>query len=138
MAVKRRSVRGKKKKIKRTSKGATKINIIVPNVKKKTKGGLYKPPKHRDLSRIVTFESVEGAKKAAKELDELFHSARTRKRKLTILKATNYAATRARVTAKRNPLFKPPTRRKWLKIASIYERAAEKMDKEYKKRFGRR
>ncbi len=94
------------------------------------KGDLFKPPKHKDLARIVTFESIKGAKEACKKLENLFKHAKSKKRKLTILRATQYSANRARAGAK-NPKFSPSTKRKWMEIAEIYEKASDWMQEHY-------
>ena len=98
--------------------------------KRSNKGGLFKPPRHKDLARIVTFESVSDARKAAKKLKQMFKNAKSCERKLTIYRATQYAANRARAGAK-NPKFSPQTKRKWRKAAEVYEAAAEWMEKRY-------
>jgi len=91
----------------------------------------YDKPHHPSIAKIVTFVSVEDAKRAVKKLLRMFRRA-TRKKKLIILKAVQLASNRARAGAK-NPKFSASTRRKWLKIAEIYERASEIMEREYKK-----
>ena len=96
---------------------------------KKKKGDLFKPPKHKDLARIVTFESVRGAEEACKKLENMFKHA-SKKKKLTILRATQYAANRARAGAK-NPKFSSSTKRKWREIAEIYEETSDWMQKHY-------
>ena len=98
--------------------------------KENDKGGLFKPAKHKDLARIVTFESVSAARRAAEKLKKMFEEAESRERKLTILRATQYAANRAKAGAK-NPKFSLTTRRKWLEIAKVYEDAAEWMIRKY-------
>ena len=97
---------------------------------KSKKGDLFKPPKHKDLARIVTFRSINGAEEACRKLINLFKHARSKERKLTILRATQYAVNRARAGAK-NPKFSPSTRRKWLEIAEIYEEASDWMQEHY-------
>ena len=93
------------------------------------KRGLFKPARHKDLARIVTFRSVTEAQQATKKLRIMFKKAGC-ERKLTILKATQYAANRAKAGAK-NPKFRPETKRKWRKISKIYEDASEWMEKHY-------
>ncbi len=97
---------------------------------KSKKGDLFKPPKHKDLARIVTFRSIKGAEEACKKLENLFKHARSKERKLTILRATQYAANRARAGAK-NPKFSPSTKKKWKEIAEIYEDASDWMQEHY-------
>ncbi len=92
-------------------------------------GGLFKPPRHKDLAKIVTFESVSGARQAARKLKQLFKNASC-ERKLIILRATQYAANRAKAGAK-NPKFSASTKRKWLQVSRIYEKASDWMEKRY-------
>jgi len=98
--------------------------------KSKKKGDLFKPPKHKDLAQIVTFKSIKGAEEACKKLENLFKHARSKDRKLTILRATQYAANRERAGAK-NPKFSPKTKKKWQEIAEIYEEASDWMQEHY-------
>ena len=97
---------------------------------KSKRGDLFKPPKHKDLAQIVTFRSIKGAEEACKKLENLFKHARSKERKLTILRATQYAANRARAGAK-NPKFSPSTKKKWKEIAEIYEEASDWMQEHY-------
>ena len=108
----------RRKRSKRSSKG------------RRRGGGLFKPARHKDLARIVTFESVSDARKAAKKLKQMFKNAKSCERKLTIYRATQYAANRARAGAK-NPKFSPQTKKKWREVAEVYEAAAEWMEKRY-------
>ncbi len=112
--------------------GKSKVRVKAGRKRKRSvkRGGLFQPAKHKDLARIVTFESVEDAKRAARKLKQMFQNARTCKRKLVIYRATQYAANRARAGAK-NPKFSPQTKRKWREVAEIYEDAAEWMEKRY-------
>ena len=103
--------------------------------KRQSGRGLFKPAKHKDIAEIVTYESISKARKAASQLKKMFQRARTRKRKLTILQATQYAANRARAGAK-NPKFTPATKRKWREISKIYENASEWMERRYEKEEG--
>jgi len=99
---------------------------------------LFKPAKHRDLARIVTFEGITKAQKASRELQKKFDAALKRgdrERALIILRATQYAANRARAGSK-NPRFKRETRRKWRRISEIYEKRSEIMERKYERVFG--
>jgi len=89
-------------------------------------GGMFSPPRHKDLAKIVTFESISAARKAAATLLKMFKSARTKKRKVTIKRATVLAANRARVLARSHRIH-ASTKKRLREIARIYERAAEKM-----------
>lgn len=102
--------------------------------------GLFprQPPRHRDLARIVTFESVGKAEKARTTLWKKFKAALKRhdlKRALAIKRAAQLAANRAKAGTK-NPKFTPKTRHRWRRIASIYNGVEERMKKAYPRRRG--
>ncbi len=102
--------------------------------RKRTKWGLFKPATHGWIAEIVTFETITGAAEAARKLKNAFKRANIRG-KLTILRATQYAANRARAAAKRKDLT-PEVRRRLLKIAQIYEAASDWMQRQYAKAKG--
>ena len=89
--------------------------------------GMFRPAKHRKLAKIVTFETVKGAKKAAQRLLRMFNKARTRKQKVLIKRATVLAANRAKVSARRRNL-RPRTKKRLKHIAEIYRKASKKME----------
>lgn len=103
--------------------------------------GLFKPPRHKWIAEIVTFESPAKAREAARKLVTYVKQGKKgklkigQKRALTILRALNYAANRAEAAAK-NPNLKPDTRKELQQIAKIYRKAAEKVSRIYKKRYG--
>ena len=102
--------------------------------------GLFpkRPPRHREIAKIVTFESVSKAEKARSRLWKKFKAALKRhdlKRALAIKQAAQLAANRARAGTK-NPKFTPKTRHRWRRIASIYNGVEERMKKAYPRRRG--
>jgi len=99
--------------------------------------GMFLPARHRYLSEIITFRSITGAREAARQLRRLYHEAKTRQKKLTILRAVVLAANRAEVAAKRHPSFSPEVRRKWKRIAQIYRDLAEDLKTAYMWRYHR-
>ena len=102
--------------------------------------GLFKPPKHKWIADIVTFESPTKARKAAKALVSYLSSGRKGKMKigktraLAIVRALNYASNRAEA-ASRNPKLKPATKRELREISKIYKNAAEKASRIYAKKY---
>ena len=99
------------------------------------RGSLFSPPRHKDLAEIVTFESIQDAREACRRLKELYLRARTRTRRLTILRAAYLAATRARVFAEKHPNISPEVRDRLLKIAREYRSLAEWMSRDYRARY---
>ena len=97
--------------------------------------GMFLPARHRYLSEIVTFRSITGAKEAARKLRHLYDEAKTRQKKLTILRAVVLAANRAEVAAKRHPSFSPEVRRRWERIAQIYRSLAEELKHKYRREY---
>ena len=97
------------------------------------KGGLFKPPRHKWIADIVSFETPSKARKAARKLLDIMEESR-RKKALTILRALNYAANRAEAAAKRRNLS-PKERQELKTISEIYREAAEKASKLYHERF---
>jgi len=104
------------------------------------KGGLFKPPRHKWIADIVTFESPGKARKAAKRLVNGLKRGRIGKRKigkktaLTICRALQYAANRARASAKRKNLS-PKERRELLSTSKIYDKAADRAFEIYEKKY---
>jgi len=97
--------------------------------------GMFLPARHRYLSEIITFRSVEDAIRAANRLRALYDQAKTREKKLTILRAAVLAANRAKVAAERHPSFSPQVRRKWMRISQIYRDVAEDLKYRYMMEF---
>ena len=97
--------------------------------------GLFRPPRHKDLAEIVSFRSVEEARKAARVLKRLYLRARSRERRLTILRAVVLAANRARVFAERHPNISPEVRERLLKVSKVYRRLADRLKADYARRY---
>lgn len=101
--------------------------------KKERKQTLFKRPKHKYLAKIITFKSVTGAEKSVKKSENLFKEAKTKKKKLRIARAIQYAENRIKYgfLAKKN--LKKETKVRLKKIANIYEDSADRLWKEYDK-----
>ena len=103
-------------------------------------GGLFKPPRHKWLARIITFESANAARRAARRLLNALKRGRLgarrigRKLALTIARALQYAANRAKAAAKRRSLSKRE-RRQLLAVSKIYDRAAKQAFKIYHSKY---
>jgi len=109
-------------------------------VAKKKSDGLFKPPRHRWLADIVSFESPTKARESARKLVKAFERGRIgrrkigRKRALTIARALNYAANRAEASAKRKGLSSKE-RKELKEIAKIYRKAAEEAFEIYREEY---
>jgi len=99
------------------------------------KGMFYQPAHHKYLAEIVTFRSVEAARDACQRLKQLYREAKTRDKRLTILRAVVLAANRAKVMAQKHPHLKPETRKRLMRIAKIYRELADKLKEDYRKRY---
>jgi len=98
----------------------------------KRKWGLFKKPRWKKYSKIVKMDTPENARKSVKKLLAEFRKAKTREKKVRILRVTQYAANRARVIATKKKRLSAKERREFRTIAKIYERASEKMEKSLK------
>lgn len=107
---------------------------------RKGDGGLFKPPRHKWLAEIVTFEDPSRAEGAARRLVNALRRGRIgrrrvgRKTALTILRALNYAANRAEASARRRNLS-PMERSELLRISDIYREAAEEASEIYHSKY---
>ena len=104
-------------------------------------GSLFKPPRHKWIADIVTFENPEKARVAARKLVNYIKMGRKgdlrigQARALAIVRALNYSANRARASAKRKNLS-AKERKELREIARIYRRAYERAAKIYERKFG--
>ena len=104
------------------------------------KGGLFKPPRHKWLAKIITFEDPDSAEEAAERLVKGLKRKRIGRKKigkktaLTIVRALNYAANRAKASANRSSLS-GRERRELLRISKIYRKAAEKASEIYHEKY---
>jgi hypothetical protein len=104
------------------------------------KTGLFKPPKHKWLAEIISFETPSKARKSAKRLLNALRRGRIHGRRigrrtaLTILKALVYAANRAKASAKRRNLSRKE-KHELLQVAKIYRKAALKARKIYHEKY---
>ena len=99
------------------------------------KGMFYRPAHHKYLAEIITFKSVSAAEDAARRLKQLYKEAKTRDKRLTILRAVVLAANRAKVAARRHPYLKPSTRERLLKVARVYRKLADELKADYRRRY---
>jgi len=101
---------------------------------------LFKPPRHKWIAKIVSFETPKKARKSAKTLLNILKRGRRgskkigRKTALTILKALNYAANRAKAAAKRKNLSRKE-KRELRSVSKIYREAAKKASKIYHEKY---
>ena len=94
------------------------------------RGTVFFPPTHPDLAAVIKLDTPGNARKAAKKLERMFNQA-SRSRKLTILRAINLAAIRARIGSQ-NRRLSEKERREYRVIHGIYRRLYEKLSKKYK------
>lgn len=98
------------------------------------KGGLFKPPRWKYLSKIVSFESPSKARKASKQLLREIRDSKRKDAALRRARALQYAANRAKASLNRENLS-PRERSELKRIAKIYDEAAEKAWEIYGKKF---
>jgi len=109
----------------------------------KSKGGLFKPAKHKWLADIITFKTPKAARRAAKRLINALKRRRIgkmkigRKRALTIAKALQYASSRAEASVKRENLSLKE-KKELRKISEIYDKASDKAYRIYHIKYVRK
>ena len=102
--------------------------------------GLFKPPKHRWLAELITFEDPKKARESAGKLVRGLKRGRVgrrkigRKRALTTARALSYAANRAEASAKRRNLS-AEERKELKEIARIYRDASKEAFEIYREEY---
>jgi hypothetical protein len=94
--------------------------------KKKERRTMFKPAKYEYLADIVSLESPKSAQVSVKRLEREFHSAKSRSKKMRVLKATTLAANRATAMKIRAG---PKERKELTTISLRYQRASQRMSK---------
>ncbi|OYT57454.1 MAG: hypothetical protein B6U76_01000 [Desulfurococcales archaeon ex4484_217_2] len=96
------------------------------------KGGLFKPPKHKWLSRIISYETPSKARKAADKLISGLKRGRIgkmrigQKRALQICRALQRAANETKVIRDKKKKLSEKERAEFRKIHKIYDEAVKK------------
>lgn len=98
---------------------------------KKTKSVFF-PPKYRYLADIVDLTTPARARKAVDQLETEFRTAKTKEKKLRIMRATNLAATRA-IIGSHNKRVSIKEQKEYAEIGRIYRTARIKMSSSYGK-----
>ena len=129
-----RRSRSRRKGSRRKGKGKGRSKARRRHGSKKSRGnGLFKPPRHKWIAEIVTFESPGKAERAARRLVNIVKTA-PRGKALTVLRALNYAANRAEASAQRSNLS-AKERSELIRVSRIYREATEKASEIYHERF---
>jgi len=87
---------------------------------------LFFPAKHKKYADIVTFDTRYAAEDATNELLREFRSAKTRSKKVRILRVTVAAANRAEASSSRKDID-PDVAYKLKRISSLYRAASKNM-----------
>ena len=104
-------------------------------------GGLFRPPKHKWIARLVDFTSVSGAREGAERLVEILETGRRGRRRigsktaLAIARAIQNAANRAEVTLYRRRNLRPETRKRYRELVRIFNRYAAKAWRIYNSKY---
>ncbi|MFA4719888.1 hypothetical protein [Pyrococcus kukulkanii] len=91
--------------------------------------GMFDPPRHKWLAKIIRIDSPSAARKAVRELKRRMNS----KNRTLIIRAANLAANRAKVMLRRKNLSRKE-RRELREVEKIYRSFVDK----YKKNKSRR
>ena len=97
---------------------------ITKRIKRAKRLTLFKPARYKKYSEIVSFKNPTAARASVKELKKEFNKAKTREKKVRILRVAQYAANRAKAAAKKKNLSSKE-KRELRQISRIYERASE-------------
>jgi len=127
----------KKKKVKyKTETGKSKIiKPLIPKgykydketgIAKKRKQTLFKPPKYQYLADLITYKSVEGAERSSKKAMRMFNDAKSKQKKLRIVRTLQYAENRINASLKKKSL-NPETKKRFKKISSTYGFTADSL-----------
>ena len=103
------------------------------NPKQIRKRTLFKPPKHKYLAKLITYKSVEDAEKSVLKLDRMFRDAKTKKKKLRIVRSMQYAENRITGGFLKKKNLKPETKQRLKGIASTYGYHADILWSKYNK-----
>ena len=87
---------------------------------------MFGPTKHAYLGNMISLRNPSAAHGSVRELDKEFRSAKTRTKKLRIVRATQLAANRANASRKRAGIS-ANERREFSEIFEIYSRASAVM-----------
>ena len=98
--------------------------------------GLFKPPRWRYLADIVSFVNPEEARGSVLELKKQFENAKTRDKRLRIIRAAIYAANRAKAIAERHPNISDRERHELLEVSEIYRECADELLRKYHRLYG--
>jgi hypothetical protein len=91
---------------------------------------IFFPPKHKKLSEIIRVDTPTSAKDSVEKLIIEFDKAKTRDKKLRIMRAIKLAETRARVMSE-NDRLSSKERNEAREVANIYENAYKRMSSSY-------
>jgi len=131
----------KKKKYPKMKRGSSakrkdvrkiKAEIKSWRIPKERKQTLFKPPKHQYLADLITFKSVEGAEKSSKKAMRMFNDAKSKQKKLRIVRTLQYAENRINASLKKKNL-NPETKKRFKKISSTYGFTADSLWIKYSK-----
>ena len=93
---------------------------------------MFGPAKHSYLAKIVSFKNPRQARTSAMQLWKEYEKAKTRQKKVRILKATQLAANRARATLNRKNLS-GKERKEYSEIGRIYENLSDEFQVDIRK-----
>lgn len=94
--------------------------------RKKKQKGLFRKAKSDKYSKIVKTDTHENARESVNTLEKEFNQAKTRSKKVRILRVLNYTANRLKASSK-NPRYKPKTRKEKKNISEIYRSKANRL-----------
>jgi hypothetical protein len=99
----------------------------------KRKRTLFGTSKHKYLSELITYTSVEGSEKASRKAKKWFKDAKTKRKKLRIVRSVQLAENRIRKGFLKKKNLKPSTKKRLKEIADVYGKTADDLWDKYDK-----
>lgn len=94
---------------------------------------LFGKAKSKKYAKIIKLTDIDAAQKSIDTMEKEFKSAKTRKKKLHIIRAINLASIRASVISK-NPRITKPVRDEKKKIAKVFRKSQQGLSRKYKQK----
>lgn len=104
------------------------IKIAQTEERKQT---LFKTPKYKYLAELITFKSVKGAETSVSKAEKIFKKAKTKEKKLRVVRSIQYAENRIHGSLAKKGL-KAETKKRFKAIKKTYGDSADYLWDEYR------
>jgi len=104
--------------------------------KSKSRGsGLFKPPRWKHLSEVISYRSPSEARKSARQILKELKEVKRKDAALRRARALQRAANETKVIYRKKKGLSPKERREFKEISKIYEEAAKEAWEIYRDKF---